>query len=66
MTRHRPDGLSWQDTVVVNCRIPKALHQQIKLLLIDPATGTVRPRGWSLVIQQGMELWLDQQKVTPR
>ena len=64
MTRHRHDGLPWTDTVVVNCRIPRDLHAQIKLLLLDPTTGTARPRGWSLVIEEGMRLWLARQQVS--
>ena len=62
MTRHRPDGLPHYDTVVINCRIPSALHAKLKLLLLDPTTGKVRPRGWSMVIEEGMKLWLARQQ----
>lgn len=62
MTRHRHDGLPHYATVNVNCRIPEELHQRIKLLLLDPLTGRVRDRGWSLIIQEGLEMWLARQQ----
>jgi hypothetical protein len=65
MTRHRDDGLAWYDTVVVNCRIPRQLHDEIKLLMLDPVTGQMPPRGWSSVIERGMRAWLSQQQVAP-
>jgi len=65
MTRHRDDGLPWYMTVNINCRISEDLHNQIKLLLLDPRTGRMPDRGWSRVIEEGMRLWLDKQKVSP-
>ena len=63
MTRYRADGLGKADTIVINCRIPRQLHAEIKLLLLDPITGQARPRGWSMVIEAGMKLWLERLKV---
>lgn len=65
MTRHRDDGLPHWETVIINCRIPRALHEKIMLLMIDPTTGKMPVRGWSKIIQEGMELWLERRQAQP-
>ena len=62
--KRRPDGLPWTDTININCRISRQLHDDIKLLLMDPVTGQARPRGWSQVIEAGMRAWLTQQQLS--
>jgi len=64
LTRYRHDGLSYADTTIINCRIPTWLHDQIMLLIVDPATGIARKRGWSIIIEEGMKLWLERQQTS--
>lgn len=51
-------------TISMNIRLPRQLHNDIKILLLDPVTGQARPRGWSQVIEQGMKAWLAQRRST--
>jgi hypothetical protein len=59
----RPDGLPTSQTINVNFRMSMELHRQIKLLCLDPHTGMMPPYGWSRVVEEGLRLWLEKQKV---
>lgn len=61
--RPRSDGLSTSETRNVNFRLPVDLHNQIKLLLLDPKTGRVPPWGWSGVVEQALRVWLTKNQV---
>lgn len=61
--RPRADGLRAADTVVVNCRLPRDLHQELTLLALDPRTGRIPYGGWSRLIEAMARQWVESRKV---
>ena len=51
-------------TVNINVRIQEDLHNQIKILLLDPRTGRMPDRAWAKVIEEGIQLLIEQRKAS--
>ncbi len=56
----RPDH---EATPVFSVRLPQSLHDELRLHLLDPRTGSVRRGVWNKTIERILREWLDRQKV---
>jgi hypothetical protein len=58
----RPDR---EPTRILSFRLPVSLHDELRLVMLDPRTGRPRYRTWGRTCEHIFREWLNAQKVTP-
>jgi hypothetical protein len=61
--RARPDGRKSADTEVITLRLGASRVHEVKLLLVDPATGRMPYGAWGRALDEALELWLERRKI---
>jgi hypothetical protein len=58
----RPDR---EPTRVMAFRLPVSLHDELRIVLLDPRTGRPRYRTWGRTMEHILRDWLNSQKIAP-
>jgi len=54
-----------EPTRIMSFRLPCSLHDELRIVMLDPRTGRPRYRTWGNTMERILREWLDAQKVSP-